>query len=305
MDKPGGLLSSSNTAFLQSKGGTIAAFATYGMWGLFPLYWKRLEAIDPFQVLSHRIVWAALFTVFLLAFRGGFSGLLSLLANRKRLAVAFVAALLVTTNWGVYIWAVDNGNIAQSALGYYINPLVSVALGALFLREKLDGFTMAAIGIAAAGVIAATIILGSPPWISLILAFTFGFYGLVKKQAGLDPMTGLAAETLTVTPIALAYLIWRHSAGAGAFGGPDVGANILLVVAGPVTAIPLITFAFAANRITLQRLGFIQYVSPSMQLILGLFVYREELTPALIVAFVAVIGAVLIYAGSRGRFGSR
>ncbi len=305
MEKPEGQISVSKNDIPPSRGGTLAAFATYGMWGLFPLYWKRLEAIDPFQVLSHRIVWAALFTVILLAFRGGFSGLLSLLANRKRLAVAFVAALLVTTNWGVYIWAVDNGHIAQSALGYYINPLVSVALGALFLREKLDRFTMAAIGLAAAGVIAATIILGSPPWISLILAFTFGFYGLVKKQAGLDPMTGLAAETLTVTPIAVAYLLWNHAAGAGAFGGSDVWANVLLVVAGPVTAIPLITFAFAANRITLQRLGFIQYVSPSMQLILGLFVYREELTPALIVAFVAVIGAVLIYAGSRGRVGSR
>ena len=280
--------------------GTFAAFATYAMWGLFPLYWKRLEAVDPFQVLAHRVVWAALFTLILLAFSGGFSALRALFGDFRRVLAAFSAAILVTTNWGIYIWAVDTGHIAQSALGYYINPLVSVGLGAIFLRERLDGFTVTAIAVAAAGVVAATFILGSPPWISLILAFTFGLYGLVKKRAGLDPMTGLAAETLTVMPIALLYLLLRHGAGAGAFGGSDVGANILLVLAGPVTAIPLLTFAYAANRITLQRLGFIQYVSPSMQLLLGLFVYREVLSPALIVAFAAVIAAVLIYAMSRG-----
>ncbi len=281
--------------------GTIAAFATYGMWGLFPLYWKRLEAIDPFQVLSHRVVWAALFTVILLAWSGGLSKLLALLGNWRRLGAAALAAALVTTNWAVYIWAVDQGHIVQSALGYYINPLVSMALGAILLREKLDRFTLVAIGIATAGVIAATLMLGSPPWISLVLAFSFGFYGLVKKRAALEPMTGLAAETLAATPFALAYLVFRHAEGQGAFGGADVGATILLALAGPVTAIPLLTFAFSANRITLQKLGFIQYVSPSLQLLLGLLVYRESLSPALLVAFVAVIAAVLIYALSRGR----
>lgn len=281
--------------------GTIAAFATYLMWGLFPLYWKRLEAVDSFQVLAHRIIWAALFTIVLLALTSGFGGLRALLRDGKRLLAASAAAALISVNWGTYIWAVDHGHIAESSLGYYINPLVSMALGAIFLREKLDRFTAAAMIIAFAGVVAATFMLGAPPWISLVLAVTFGFYGLVKKRAGLDPMTGLAAETLVAAPFALAFLATQHLAGAGAFGGPDVGATVFLAVAGPVTAIPLLTFAFAANRITLQRLGFIQYVSPTMQLLLGLFVYGEVLSPALMVAFVAVIVAVALYAATRSR----
>ena len=269
------------------------------MWGLFPLYWKRLEAVDALQVLAHRIVWAALFTLLLLAIKGGLRGIVAVARDPRRLGMAVAAALLVTTNWGVYIWAVDHGHIVESSLGYYINPLVSVALGALFMREKMDGFTKASMAIATAGVLVATAMLGSPPWISLILALTFGFYGLVKKKAGFDPMTGLAVETLAVAPLALIYLASRHLAGEGAFGGPDLGATIFLAVAGPVTAIPLLTFAFAANRITLQRLGFIQYVSPTMQLVLGLFVYHEGISPALVVVFAAVLFAVLIYALSR------
>jgi len=294
-------MGASGIATGESSRGTLAAFATYGMWGLFPLYWKRLEAVDSFQVLSHRVIWAALFTLVLLVATGGLEGLLSLLRDRRRVPAAFAAAALITVNWGTYIWAVDHGHIVESSLGYYINPLVSIALGAIFLREKLDGFTKAAMAIATAGVVAATFMLGSPPWISLVLALTFGLYGLVKKRAALDPMTGLAAETLAAMPFALLYLVSRHLAGVGAFGGPDVGATIFLVLAGPVTAIPLIAFAFAANRITLQRLGFIQYVSPSAQLLIGIFVYREELSLALVVAFAAVIVAVGLYAATRFR----
>lgn len=281
--------------------GTLAAFATYFMWGLFPLYWKRLESVDSFQVLAHRIVWAALFTLALLGFGGGLGGLRALFRDGRRALAAFGAAALITTNWGVYIWAVNHGHIVDSSLGYYINPLVSIALGAIFLRERLDGFTKAAMAIAAAGVLVASLMLGSPPWISLVLALTFGFYGLVKKRAALDPMTGLAAETLAAAPFALLYLGLRHAQGLGVFGGPDGGATLLLALAGPVTAIPLLTFAFAANRITLQRLGFIQYLSPSLQLLLGLLAYGERLRPPLMVAFAAVMFAVLLYAGTRFR----
>jgi chloramphenicol-sensitive protein RarD len=281
--------------------GSIAALATYSMWGLFPLYWKRLSGVEPWQVLAHRIVWSALFTLALLAISGRLGDLLALFRERKRLLAAAVASLLVTTNWGTYIWAVNNGHVTESALGYYINPLLSVALGAIFLREKLDRFTAAAVGIAALGVIAASVMLGSPPWIALTLAVTFGSYGLVKKKAGLDPVTGLAAEALVLTPFALLFLGLRHVSGQGSLGGADQVANAMLVLSGVVTAVPLLTFAYATNRITLQRLGFFQYVSPTGQLLLGLLLYREHLTPALIVAFSTVIIAVLIYATTRRR----
>lgn len=279
--------------------GTLAAFATYSIWGLFPLYWKRLSGVEALQVLAHRIVWAALFTLLLLALRRELPALLRLLLDARRLLVAVAAATLITVNWGIYIWAVNEGHVAESSLGYYINPLLSVALGAVFLRERLDAWTRVAVGVAAAGVLGASILLGSPPWISLSLAVTFAVYGLLKKKAGFEPIIGLAAETLAATPLALGWLLWRHLEGAGALGGPDAGTSLLLALAGPVTAVPLLTFAFATNRITLQRLGFIQYISPSSQLLLAVLVYRERVPPALALAFGTVIVAVLVYALTR------
>jgi chloramphenicol-sensitive protein RarD len=191
--------------------------------------------------------------------------------------------------------------VTESALGYYINPLVSVALGAIFFRERMDKWTSWAVGIAAAGVAVASILMGSVPWISLALATSFGLYGLVKKKAGLEPLAGLAAETLIASPFALAFLIFRHAAGAGSFGGHDTVATAMLFLAGVVTAVPLLFFAAAANRITLTRMGFIQYVSPTMQFVLGVFAFGEEVRAPMIAAFVAVIGAALLYAFTRGR----
>lgn len=271
------------------------------MWGLFPLYWKRLEAISPLQILCHRIVWAAVFAVLLLAVQGKLPGLFSLLRDRKRAPMALASGLLVTCNWGTYIWAVNSGHVTESSLGYYINPLFSVALGALFFRERMDKWTVAAVAIATVGVVVASVMLGGPPWISLALAATFAFYGAVKKKAGFDPITGLAAETLAVLPLAIVFLALRKAGGVPIFGGPDGLATAMLVFAGVVTGVPLITFAFAANRITLQQIGFIQYVSPTSQLALGLFVYGERLTVPLRVAFATVIAAVLLYAWTRGR----
>ncbi|HET7839324.1 MAG TPA: EamA family transporter RarD, partial [Rectinemataceae bacterium] len=199
--------------------GTLAAFAAYGMWGLFPLYWKRLATVDPLQILAHRIVWAAVFTVALLAFSRRLRGLALVLRNPRRLAALAASAGLVTMNWGIYIWAVNSNHVTESSLGYYINPLLSVALGALFLGERLDLWTRLAVGIASLGVAAASIMLGGPPWISLALAASFALYGYVKKRVGLDPMTGLAAETLIAAPFALAFLIFAHASGRGSFGG--------------------------------------------------------------------------------------
>jgi len=288
-----------------NKMGTIAAFAAYGMWGLFPLYWKALSAVDPVQILCHRIVWAAGFTLLLLSLKkGGMASLWAVFKNARRAFVVALCSILITANWGIYIWAVNTGRVSDSSLGYYINPIISVALGAVFLGEKLDRYTVAAISIAAAGIAYAAIALGSVPWVSLSLALTFALYGLLKKMAGLDPLTGLAAETLVAAPFALAWLVAVHVSGDGSFGVPANGGGalvtLMLFAAGAITAIPLFAFAYAANRISLQRMGFIQYLSPSCQLALGVFVYGERPSAARLVAFAGVALAVIVYAASRG-----
>ncbi len=293
----------------QSRRGTLAAFAAYGMWGLFPLYWKRLVAIDPVQILCHRIVWSAILTFGILAAtRGGLERLVALFRDRRRFAAAASAALLVTANWGIYIWAVNSGRVTESSLGYYINPLFSVALGAFVLRERLDRGTALAVGVAAAGIGAAALMLGRLPWVSLLLAGTFAFYGLAKKKAGLEPVLGLAAETGIAAPFALAYLIVAHAAGRGAFGVPANGGGAvetaMLVLAGTVTTLPLLAFAAAANRISLQRMGFIQYLSPTGQLALGVLVYGERPAPGLVVAFGAMALAIATYIATRPRAGA-
>jgi chloramphenicol-sensitive protein RarD len=284
-----------------SRVGTAAAFAAYGLWGLFPIYWKLLGSVESLQILCHRIVWAAVLTVAALAATRSLGSLRSLFRDRARAPYAVAASLLITVNWGLYIWAVNSSHVTESSLGYYINPLVSVALGAIFFRDRLDKWTVAAVSVASAGVVAATVLMGSLPWISLSLAASFGLYGLVKKKAGLEPLVGLAAETLIVSPFALAFLAARHAAGAGAFLGPDATATVLLFLAGAVTAIPLLCFAAAANRITLTRMGFIQYVSPTIQLALGVFAFGERVSAPMAVAFVTVVAAGSMYVFTRRR----
>ncbi|MGA2547026.1 MAG: EamA family transporter RarD [Rectinemataceae bacterium] len=290
-----------DTSSRELKIGTVAAFGAYVMWGLFPIYWKRLSGVESLQILCHRIVWAAVFTLVALLVTRKLGSLAALFRDRRRLVSATAASVLITINWGTYIWAVNSDHVTESSLGYYINPLVSVALGAIFFRERMDTWTSWAVGLAAAGVAVASILMGNVPWISLVLATSFGFYGLVKKKAGLEPLVGLAAETLIASPFALAFLVARHSAGLGSFGGSDTVATVMLFLAGIVTAIPLLCFAAAANRITLTRMGFIQYVSPTIQLALGLLAFGESLTFPMIAAFAAVIAAVALYAFTRNR----
>ena len=287
-----------NSASVQ---GSIAAFAAYAIWGLFPLYWKRLESIEPLQILSHRVFWAGLFCLLLLSARGRFKEILDLAKDRKKLAVVIASSALITLNWGLYIWAVNAGHVMESALGYYINPLFSVALGMAFFKEKADGWTKAAVAIAAAGIVGAAIAYGSVPWISLALASTFAIYGAFKKRLGLEPLLGLTVETLVAAPLAIAFLLARHAAGAGVYWNDGFVVTLMLTLAGLVTAFPLLLFAKAANSISLQRMGFIQYVSPTSQLFLGVVVFRENPSKALLVAFAGVILAVLLYIVTRRR----
>ena len=280
--------------------GTMAAFIAYFLWGVLPLYWKQLKGVESMQVLAHRVVWAGMFCVALMAFTRRLPDILVLLRNGRKLRLIAFASLFACINWGLYIWAVDVGRITEAALGYLITPLLSVAFGVVFFREKADRWTRIAVAAACLGIGAAAVAYGSIPWVSILLALSFALYGVIKKKLGLDPLAGLTVETLVAVPFALLFIVLRQTAGQGSFaaGGP-AWTTALLCLSGVVTALPLLLFARAANTISLQKLGFIQYVSPTGQLFMGLVVFGEKPTPALLMAFAGVIIAVLIYVFSR------
>ncbi|SLM14316.1 Protein RarD [uncultured spirochete] len=291
------------TGRFSQKQGLFAAIGAYGLWGIFPLYWKLLSSVLPLQILAHRILWAAVFCLMLLLARKEMSSLgVALKDPRKRVLVG-AAGLLVTVNWGMYIYAVNSGHVLETALGYYINPLLSVALGAMLFREHIDRWTRIAVGIALVGIVAAGILYGQVPWISLILAITFALYGAVKKGLGLAPITSLALETFSVAPLAFAFLAVMHAQGAGSFGNAGLRVTALLALSGVVTAVPLLLFGVAAISISLQLIGFIQYLTPTSQLLLGLFLYKEKPNAAVVAAFVAVLVAVVIFAVTRFKKG--
>jgi len=281
------------------KQGLMAAVLAYGLWGILPIYWKLLSQVDPLQILAHRIVWAAVFCVFLLLIMRNLRSLKAALNTKKNILLVICASALVTVNWGLYIYAVTSGHVIESALGYYINPLLSVVLGGLFFQEKIDRWTRIAIGIAAAGIVAAGILYGKVPWISLFLAASFALYGATKKKLNFPPITSLALETFIAAPFALVFLSIVHARGYGSFGTAGLGVSILLAVAGIVTAIPLLCFGVAATSISLQFMGFIQYLTPTAMLLLGFFLYNEKPNRAIVVAFIGVLTAVVIFVVTR------
>ena len=281
------------------RAGTWAAIASYGMWGLFPLYWKQIADINAMQILCHRMLWSALFLLAVVMARGLTEQIMPIFRQKQSLVAVAACGALIAANWGTYIWAVNSERVTEASLGYYITPLLSVALGGIFFKETLDKWTALAIIIAALGVALATVMIGKPPWVAVSLAATFSVYGAIKKKADLDALAGLTAETLLVAPLALAWLLWAHSGGWSGFFGPDIKSATLLIVAGPVTAIPLLTFAYAAVRIPLQRIGFVQYFSPTIQLLIGLMAFGERLSLPMALAFATVIMAVAVYLGTR------
>ncbi|PKL75314.1 MAG: EamA family transporter RarD [Candidatus Melainabacteria bacterium HGW-Melainabacteria-1] len=212
--------------------GTLAAFGAYGIWGVFPLYWKQLSSVESLQILTHRILWAAIFCLAILAAKGRLAEIKTLVKDRKRFTHILVTSAIVTGNWYLYIWAVNGGRVMQSALGYYINPLLSVVMGMIFFHEKADRWTRIAVLVATAGIIGAAIAYGSVPWVSLTLGLTFAAYGALKKRLGLDPLLGLTVETLAVAPIALIFLLSRQVSGAGAYWNGGAVITVLLTIAG-------------------------------------------------------------------------
>ncbi len=276
------------------KSGLVYALMCYGAWGVFPAYWKLLRHVPPQQILAHRILWSMVFLLLILLWRRQ-SLFLEYLRTPKTLLILLLTSLLIGGNWYTYIWAVNNNHIVDSSLGYYINPIVNILLGVLFLKERLTKIQVWALGFAFAGVAYLTWHYGRLPVISLILAFSFGFYGLLRKKANLASMPGLMVETLLLTPVALWYLWHVNHLGSGSFLHSSATTDILLIVGGVVTALPLFWFGIAATRIPLSTLGFIQYLAPTMQLLIGVLMFDEPFNTAYIITFALVWTGLGIY----------
>lgn len=277
--------------------GVLYALATFASWGVIvPLHFKLLISVPPPVILGQRILWASLMTLALIALLGRLGQLRDALVPSRRLGLLCLSAFLVGLNWLVYIWAVNTGHLVQTSLGYFINPLVNVALGVLFLGERLRPLQIAACALAAGGVLLLTVAAGALPWISLTLAFSFGLYGLIRKTVPIDPLIGFCVESLVLLPLAGGYLALRGLAGAPLFG-TGTGIALLLVLTGVTTAAPLIWFAAAAQRLKLSTLGLLQYISPSCTLMLGTLIYGEPFTRVDALAFAAIWTALALYSG--------
>ncbi len=277
--------------------GILSAGLAFLCWGLFPLYFHALNAVAPMQILVHRVVWSLLFLAIILTIRRQWKWLGALRSQPRVMASFVVSSLLLSGNWLLYIWAVNNGHVIDASLGYFINPLVNVMLGYLVLKERLRVGQWAAIGLASAGVMWLTWQAGTVPWIALVLAASFGAYGLMRKTAVLGALEGLSFETLILFPFALGYLVWLTFQGENIFlTTTSDSTRWLLLAAGPITAIPLLLFASGARKIPLSVLGLLQYIGPSIQLSLGVFLFKEAFTSARVVGFVLIWSALALYA---------
>ncbi len=275
--------------------GAVYGFVAYVLWGLFPAYWKQLESVDALQILAHRILWASVFSVLLVAATGKAAALREVFRSGRKLGAAALSGLLVTVNWGTYIWAVNSGNIVESSVGYFLSPLMTVLVGTTFLKEKIDRGLAVSLGIALVGVCVLTADYGRIPWIALALASSWTVYSFIKKRASLDPLPGFALETLSVAPLAAAFLVFLHRAGRGAFLNDGALTTTLLVFAGPVTALPLLSFAAGVTRIPLSRMAPLQYVSPTLQLLLGVLVFGEPFGGTRAAAFACIAAALAVF----------
>jgi chloramphenicol-sensitive protein RarD len=276
--------------------GILYAFGAYLSWGLFPIYWKWLQAVPAVQVIGHRIVWSFVMLVIVMLATRQWTKFRASLTPRV-IGIYFAAGVLLSINWLVYVWGVNSGQIVETSLGYFINPLLSVLLGMIFLGERLRPAQWFPLGLATSGVLYLTWTYGSLPWIALALAFSFGFYGLVKKTAPLGSLYGLTLETGLMFLPALGYLLFAEKTGQGAFGHADTLILMLMLGAGLVTTIPLLMFASAARRIPLTMIGIMQYIAPTLQFLLGVLIYREPFTTAKLVGFALVWVALIFFWG--------
>lgn len=277
------------------KKGILLAVSAYLFWGLLPIYWKSIQSVPSLEIIGHRIVWAFLFLLIIQIFRNRWSRIRIKLKEKKTRLIFAATTCLIGFNWFLYVWAVNSGYIVETSLGYFINPLVSVFLGVLILRESLRSFQWLAIAIAAAGVLYMTFLYGIFPWIALTLGFSFGLYGLLRKIGALDAIDGLTFETGMLFLPALVYLILLESEGFGAFAHNSLRITVLLSMAGVVTALPLILFAAAVRRIPLSMMGILQYILPTMLFVLGIFVYKETFSVERLIGFFFIWIALILF----------
>jgi len=286
------------------RGIAYAALA-YILWGLFPIYFLQIASVPPVEVVAHRVVWSLVFLLALLAVRRQWAWLVPVL-RQPRVLVAFAAsAVLLAGNWGVYIWAVTNGHVLDASLGYFITPLVNVLLGTTVLHERPRPAQWAALSLAALGVLWLTVQGGQLPWIALVLAASFGTYGLLRKIATLGALEGLALETLLLAPLAFIALAWWWMQGTASFPAATWTTDFWLVLLGPVTAVPLLLFAAGARRITLTTLGLLQYLGPTIQFALGVWMFREPFSAMRLIGFGFIWGALVLYSVDGWRSGRR
>lgn len=279
--------------------GFASAVGCYILWGFLPIYWKFLDHIPALDILAHRIIWSLLFLVGLLAVTGKLGSarreVAAILTDRKKTAGVLAATVLITINWFIYIWAVNDSRILETSLGYYINPLVSVLLGIVVLKERLTVYQTVAVALAGLGVLNQAVNVGGLPWVSLSLAVSFGLYGLCKKMLGIGAITGITLETLLLSPAFLLYLAWMQSQGHGVLTPDQPVTAVLLLLTGAATATPLLLFANAANRIPLSVLGFIQYLSPTIALFVGIFLYHEPFSASHLLSFACIWAALAVF----------
>ncbi len=271
---------------------TTAAFL---FWGLYPPYWRLLGAVPQFQVFAHRVVWACAFTAVLITVQRRWAEVRKALGSRKTALTLLVSGVCVATNWSIYIVGVLSGKLLSVSMGYFINPLVSVLLGVLILRERLRFWQIIAVLCAFSGVLYMSFGSRGVPWISLALAFSFGLYGLLRKTVAVEPIPGTFVESLLVSPIVITYLLFEAIRGNSAFGSADAPTHLLLIGAGVVTAVPIIWFANGARRLPLSQVGFLQYLAPTCQLLMGVFLYGESFTLVHLISFGLIWLGIIIF----------
>ena len=284
------------TAAARASGGLAAAIGAFTIWGFLPLYMKPLHELSALEIMAHRIVWSCLLVFAWLAWRSELGAVRTALANPGTRYRLMITAVLISINWLIYVWSIANGHVIDASLGYFINPLLNVVLGVLLLGERLNAAQKSAVGLAALGVLYLAVVAGRPPWIALVLAASFGGYGLIRKVVKVEAVPGLATETLLLAPLAVGFLAWLELQGSAAFGHAAPHINALLLGSGLVTALPLALFAYGARRIPLSTVGLVQYIGPTLQFLTGVLVFKEAFTVERGIGFVFIWTALAVYA---------
>ncbi|PMG34648.1 chloramphenical resistance permease RarD [Vibrio splendidus] len=279
----------------RTRQGVLLAVGAYTMWGIAPIYFKYLSDVSPLEILSHRVVWSFFLLAFLLHIGHSWRKVRDTLTSKPKMLYLVATSILVGANWLIFIWAVNSNHMLDASLGYYINPLINVLLGMLFLGERLRKLQWFAVALAAIGVLIQLIAFGSVPIVAIALAFSFGFYGLLRKKVSLEAQTGLFIETLVMLPLAATYLLFIADSPTSDFSMNPMQLNLLLVAAGVITTIPLLCFTGAATRLKLSTLGFFQYIGPSLMFLLAVLIYGEAFTSDKAITFAFIWGALVIF----------